>query len=228
MADDTRGPGNGLLYALLGALSVVVASGGCYICLNSQDPPVVSQAAPPAAPTATPTPAPAPAPAPQRGRSGRSFCKPARAGAGGDCRRPADGRRAGTSPAPRWRCRAPTVASPAWPRPRPPGARSPTCGRRAAMAGATAAIGGRTPRASPPWSTPHERPLPDATTAPPTARSTKPSASMPEIPPWSARATSSWKHRPVRDDGTIATDLRRLAAKKKPTRFQIGWASQRA
>ena len=58
MADDTRGPGNGLLYALLGALCVVVAGGGYYIYLNNQDLPSVSQAAPPAAPAATPAPAP--------------------------------------------------------------------------------------------------------------------------------------------------------------------------
>ena len=62
MADDTRGPGNGLLYALLGALSVVVAGGGYYIYLNNKDLPQVSQAAPPAAPAAAPAPAPAPAP----------------------------------------------------------------------------------------------------------------------------------------------------------------------
>ena len=66
MADDTRGPGNGLLYALLGALCVVVAGGGYYIYLNNQDLPLVSQAAPPATPAATPAPAPAPAPAPQQ------------------------------------------------------------------------------------------------------------------------------------------------------------------
>jgi hypothetical protein len=63
VADDTRGPGNGLLYALLGALCVVVAGGGYYIYLNSQDLPSVSQATPPAA---TPAPAPAPAPVPQQ------------------------------------------------------------------------------------------------------------------------------------------------------------------
>jgi hypothetical protein len=66
VADDTRGPGNGLLYALLGALCVVVAGGGYYIYLNSQDLPSVSQATPPAAPAATPAPAPAPAPVPQQ------------------------------------------------------------------------------------------------------------------------------------------------------------------
>ncbi|HKH67361.1 MAG TPA: hypothetical protein VKA75_08335, partial [Reyranella sp.] len=66
MADDTRGPGNGLLYALLGALCVVVAGGGYHIYLNNQDLPSVSQAAPRAAPAATPAPAPAPAPAPQQ------------------------------------------------------------------------------------------------------------------------------------------------------------------
>lgn len=66
MADDTRGPGNGLLYALLGALSVVVAGGGYYIYLNNKDLPAVSQAEPPVAPAATSAPAPAPAPAPQQ------------------------------------------------------------------------------------------------------------------------------------------------------------------
>lgn len=60
MADDTRGPGNGLLYALLGALCVVVAGGGYYIYRTNQDLPSVSQAPPPAAPAATPAPAPAP------------------------------------------------------------------------------------------------------------------------------------------------------------------------
>lgn len=70
MVDDTRGPGNGLLYALLGALCVVVAGGGYYIFKNSQEPPSVSQAAPVPAPAApTPAPAPqqqaAPTPAPQ-------------------------------------------------------------------------------------------------------------------------------------------------------------------
>lgn len=49
MADDTRGPGNGLLYALLGALSVVVAGGGYYIYRNNQDLPSVSHL-PPVAP----------------------------------------------------------------------------------------------------------------------------------------------------------------------------------
>jgi hypothetical protein len=66
VADDTRGPVNGLLYALLGALCVVVAGGGYYIYLNNQDLPSLSQGAPPAAPAATPAPAPAPAPAPQQ------------------------------------------------------------------------------------------------------------------------------------------------------------------
>lgn len=60
MADDTRGPGNGLLYALLGALCVVVAGGGYYIYRNNQDLPSISQTPQPAAPTATPAPAPAP------------------------------------------------------------------------------------------------------------------------------------------------------------------------
>jgi len=60
VADDTRGPGNGLLYALLGALCVIVAGGGYYIYQNNQDLPALAQAPQPAAPTATPTPAPAP------------------------------------------------------------------------------------------------------------------------------------------------------------------------
>jgi hypothetical protein len=72
VADDTRGPGNGLLYALLGALCVVVAGGGYYIYLNNQDLPAVSQAVPPAAPAATPAPAPAPAPAQQAAPAGPS------------------------------------------------------------------------------------------------------------------------------------------------------------
>ena len=63
MADDTRGPGNGLLYALLGALCVVVAGGGIYIYQNSQEPSSVAQAVPPPAPAAKP---PAPTPAPQQ------------------------------------------------------------------------------------------------------------------------------------------------------------------
>lgn len=51
MADDTGGPGNGLLYALLGALCVVVVGGGFYIYRSNQDLPSVSQALPPVAPT---------------------------------------------------------------------------------------------------------------------------------------------------------------------------------
>ena len=43
MADDPRGPGNGLLYALLGALCVVVAGGGYYIYRNNQDLPSIPQ-----------------------------------------------------------------------------------------------------------------------------------------------------------------------------------------
>ena len=67
MANDTGGPGNGLLYALLGALCVVVAGGGYYIYQNSQELPSVSQAAPPPAPAAScAAPRPAPAPAPQQ------------------------------------------------------------------------------------------------------------------------------------------------------------------
>ncbi len=60
MADDTRGPGNGLLYALLGALSVVVVGGGFYIYQNSQEQPSMAQAPAPAAPAARPAPAPPP------------------------------------------------------------------------------------------------------------------------------------------------------------------------
>jgi hypothetical protein len=59
VADDTRGPGNGVLYALLGALSVVVVGGGFYIYQNSQEPAPVAQALPPA-PAAKPAPAPPP------------------------------------------------------------------------------------------------------------------------------------------------------------------------
>lgn len=67
MADDTHGPGNGLLYALLGALSVVVVGGGFYIYQNSQEQPLTAQAPPPA-PAATPAPAakPTPPPPPQQ------------------------------------------------------------------------------------------------------------------------------------------------------------------
>jgi hypothetical protein len=67
VADDTHGPGNGLLYALLGALSVVVVGGGFYIYQNSQEQPVMAQAPPPA-PAATPAPAakPTPPPPPQQ------------------------------------------------------------------------------------------------------------------------------------------------------------------
>jgi hypothetical protein len=66
VADDTRGPGNGLLYALLGALSVVVVGGGFYIYQNSQEQPAVAQAPPPAAPAPAAKPAPAPPPPPQQ------------------------------------------------------------------------------------------------------------------------------------------------------------------
>jgi hypothetical protein len=59
VADDTHGPGNGLLYALLGALCVIVAGGGYYIYQNNQDLPALAQAPQPA-PTATPAPGPAP------------------------------------------------------------------------------------------------------------------------------------------------------------------------
>ena len=66
MADDTRGPGNGLLYALLGALSVVVVGGGFYIYQNSQEQPAVAQAPAPAPPAPAARPAPAPPPPPQQ------------------------------------------------------------------------------------------------------------------------------------------------------------------
>jgi hypothetical protein len=75
VADDTRGPGNGLLYALLGALCVVVAGGGYYIYLNNQDLPSLSQGAPPAAPAATPAPAPAPQQAAPAGPSANQLAQ---------------------------------------------------------------------------------------------------------------------------------------------------------
>ncbi len=50
MADNTQGPGNGLIYVLLGALCVVVAGGGYYVYRNKQDLPAVSQALPPVVP----------------------------------------------------------------------------------------------------------------------------------------------------------------------------------
>ncbi len=75
MADDTRGPGNGLLYALLGALCVVVAGGGYYVYLNNRDLPSVSQAAPPAAPAATSAPAPAPRQAAPAGPSANQLAQ---------------------------------------------------------------------------------------------------------------------------------------------------------
>ena len=51
MADDTHGPGNGLLYALLGALCVVVVGGGYYIYRSNRDQPWVSQTLRPRAPS---------------------------------------------------------------------------------------------------------------------------------------------------------------------------------
>jgi len=62
VADDTRSPGNGLLYGLVGALCVVVAGGGFYIYQNNRDPQPAPQAAAP--PAATPAPAPVARPAP--------------------------------------------------------------------------------------------------------------------------------------------------------------------
>jgi tetratricopeptide (TPR) repeat protein len=61
-----RGPGNGLLYGVIGALCVVVAGGGYYIYQNSQNAPApaqTAQPAPPAAPPVQAAPRPAPAPA---------------------------------------------------------------------------------------------------------------------------------------------------------------------
>jgi hypothetical protein len=74
VADDTRGPGNGLLYGLLGALCVVVVGGGYYIYQNNpgNSLPLPAQAtAPvaPVAPVAKPAPAPASAPAQPAGPS---------------------------------------------------------------------------------------------------------------------------------------------------------------
>jgi hypothetical protein len=37
VADETGGPGNGLLYTLLGALSLVVVGGGVYFYQNSEN-----------------------------------------------------------------------------------------------------------------------------------------------------------------------------------------------
>ncbi len=52
MAHESGGPGNGLLYALLGGLCIVVAGGGLYVYQNSSNlldtagaPPVVQEAA---------------------------------------------------------------------------------------------------------------------------------------------------------------------------------------
>jgi len=79
VADDTRGPGNGLLYALLGALSVVVVGGGVYIYQNSQEQPLVAQAPPPAAPAPAAKPAPAPPPPQQAAPAGPSASQLAQA-----------------------------------------------------------------------------------------------------------------------------------------------------
>lgn len=65
MASDSRGPGNGLLYGLVGALCVVVAGGALYIYQHSRDlGPVSLQPVPQAAPqAAAPPPARVPGPA---------------------------------------------------------------------------------------------------------------------------------------------------------------------
>ena len=63
MADDTRGPGNGLLYGLLGALCVVVIGGGYYIHQYNQSLPPLPQAAAPAVPAPTAAAPPAAKPA---------------------------------------------------------------------------------------------------------------------------------------------------------------------
>lgn len=53
MADDTGGPGNGLLYGLLGALCAIVIGGGVYVYHYNQALSPVPQAGPvPADPTA--------------------------------------------------------------------------------------------------------------------------------------------------------------------------------
>lgn len=72
MADDTRGPGNGLLYALLGALSVVVVGGGFYIYQHNQEQPSLAQAPPTAPPAPAAKPAPAPPPPQQAQPTGPS------------------------------------------------------------------------------------------------------------------------------------------------------------
>ncbi len=69
MADDIRGPGNGLLYVLLGALCLVVVGGGYHVYRTKQDLPSLPQAAAP--PTAPPVATPLPAPAAPPGGSER-------------------------------------------------------------------------------------------------------------------------------------------------------------
>lgn len=68
MAQDTRGPGNGLLYGLVGALSVVVIGGGYYIyqyqeALSPVPPTPAPAMAPIQAAPAPPAPPASPAPA---------------------------------------------------------------------------------------------------------------------------------------------------------------------
>jgi hypothetical protein len=78
VADDTSSPGNGLLYALLGALSVVVVGGGFYIYQNNQEQPSMAQA-PPAPPAPAAKPAPAPPPPQQAAPAGPSASQLAQA-----------------------------------------------------------------------------------------------------------------------------------------------------
>ena len=79
VADDTRGPGNGLLYALLGALCVVVAGGGYYIYQNSQERPGGASARRPPRPRRAAPPAPAPLPPQQAAPAGPSASQLAQA-----------------------------------------------------------------------------------------------------------------------------------------------------
>ena len=212
MADDTRGPGNGLLYALLGALCVVVAAGGYYIYLNSQDLLSVSQAAPPAAPAAPPAPAPAPAPAPQQA-----------APAGPSANQLAQAQRRLPTPG-RWRAREFTGAEsaagrdevPAWPRPRTP-ARNRRPADDALARPRDRGDRGRTPRASPPVETARAHSPRD--TAPPTAL-----AKRAHRRPRSRRGPDAHE---LLEAAAVRTTGRpqRLFCQEKATRFPIGGQS---
>ena len=127
MANDTGGPGNGLLYALIGALCVVVAGGGV-LHLPEQPGAALGGASAAARAPAAGSAGPAPAPVLRRSRPRRQVRRQASSPRRAQ-RSPMPGgwRRAAISPAPKRRCRVPTASSPALPKPRPRGARSPTC-----------------------------------------------------------------------------------------------------